>query len=146
MQVSKAALCSSRLLDIMAFLTLVTAPFEALYHTSPGRGRTEPMLEILIILPPWPCFCSWGTTAFILKKILRTLTLNTRSNSSLVTFSVGLFRYVVPAAKIWSVAISPELLDLDHTIVDQYINLAEFFDGKFYNVGPMLLVRDIHGY
>jgi hypothetical protein len=133
------------MLAAMVFLTLVTAPFEALYHTSPGRGRTEPMLEILIILPPWPCFCNCGTTAFTLKKILRTLTLNTRSNSSSVTLSVGLFRYVVPAARTQSVAISTQLLDLNHTIVDQYVNLAENFDGKFYNMAPMLLVRDIHG-
>lgn len=35
--------------------TFVTAPFDELYQTRPGRGRIEPVLETLMMLPP-PCF------------------------------------------------------------------------------------------
>ncbi|EZF99686.1 hypothetical protein H113_00678 [Trichophyton rubrum MR1459] len=37
-----------------------TAPFEALYHTSPGRGRCAPVEEIFIIDPPCPCLIRTG--------------------------------------------------------------------------------------
>ena len=33
-------------------LTLDTAPLLLLYHTRPGRGLTEPILEMLMIEPP----------------------------------------------------------------------------------------------
>jgi hypothetical protein len=45
-------------------LTFVTAPLDALYHTSPGRGRLAPVEEMLIIDPPHPCSIKRGRTIF----------------------------------------------------------------------------------
>ena len=70
-------------------LTFVTAPLLLLYQTRPGRGRMEPMLEILIMAPPVPCFCMCGTTACTERYMDLTFTANTRSNSAVVTSSVG---------------------------------------------------------
>lgn len=66
-----------------------TAPLDALYHTNPGRGLEAPVEEMLIIEPPWPCWINRPINAFDARKMLRTLTLNTRSHSSSVTSKVG---------------------------------------------------------
>jgi hypothetical protein len=69
--------------------TFETAPLDALYQTSPGRGRAAPVDEILIIEPPWPCCIMRGMKIFAARKMLLTLTLKTRSHSASVTSAVG---------------------------------------------------------
>lgn len=72
-----------------SLLTLQTAPLEALYHTSPGRGRKAPIEEMLSITPPSPCLMTLGMNAAVPRKMPFTLTLNTLSNSLSVTSTVG---------------------------------------------------------
>src|SRR2546430_1368004 len=71
------------------FVAFATAPFDALYHTKPGRGRVAPMLAILMMEPPDPCLMMVGTVAPIEWKMDLTLTFITRRNSASVTSSVG---------------------------------------------------------
>lgn len=69
--------------------TFETAPFEALYHTRPGRGREAPVEEMFIIDPPCPWAIILGTNAWTARKMPLTLTSKTRWNSSSVTSDVG---------------------------------------------------------
>ena len=58
------------------------------YEPSPGRGRAEPIDEMLIMLPP-PALLMEGTTAGTEWKMDLTLMLKTRSKSASVTSRVG---------------------------------------------------------
>ena len=69
--------------------TFHTAPFELLYHTSPGRGLVAPTEAMLIIDPPLFCSRSLGMMADVPKKTPLTLTSKHLSKSVSVTSRVG---------------------------------------------------------
>src|SRR3954451_23110408 len=73
-----------------------TAPFDALYQASPGRGLIPAVEPILMITPDFLARIS-GTTAWANRKIDFTLTARSRSNSSSSTSSIGRRTWLIPA-------------------------------------------------
>src|SRR5207342_1540950 len=73
-----------------------TAPFDALYQVSPGRGLIPAVEPILMITPDFLARIS-GTTAWANRKIDFTLTARSRSNSSSSTSSIGRRTWLIPA-------------------------------------------------
>ena len=76
--------------------TRFTAPLEALYQVSPGRGRIPAVEPILMITPDF-CLRMSGTTACANRKIDLTLTAMSRSNSASSTSSMGRRTWLMPA-------------------------------------------------
>ncbi len=78
------------------FETRLTAPFEALYHVSPGRGRIPAVEPTFSITPP-PLSRIRGTALRTMWKIDLTLTAMIRSKAASSTSRIGRFRCVTPA-------------------------------------------------
>jgi hypothetical protein len=73
-----------------------TAPLEALYQVSPGRGLIPAVEPILMITPDF-CLRMSGTTACANRKIDLTFTAMSRSNSVSSTSSMGRRTWLMPA-------------------------------------------------
>ena len=76
--------------------TRFTAPFEALYQVSPGRGLI-PAVEPILMMTPHFCLRISGTTACANRKIDLRLTAMRRSNSASSTSSMGRRTWLMPA-------------------------------------------------
>jgi len=57
----------------MALVMVVTAPLDALYQTSPGRGRRA-AVDAVLMIEPEPCLRMIGTTALVARKMDFTFT------------------------------------------------------------------------
>ena len=91
------------------FETRFTAPFEALYHVSPGRGRMPAVDPTFSITPP-PLSRISGTTERTMWKIDFTLTAKIRSKVASSTSRIGRLRCVTPAL-LTTMSGTPKALD-----------------------------------
>src|SRR5262245_17927189 len=90
-----------------------TAPLEALYQVSPGRGLI-PAVDPILMITPDLCARMRGTTACANRKIDLTLTANIRSNSASSTSSIGRRMWVMPAL-LTRMSIVPKALSVAFT-------------------------------
>lgn len=123
--------------------TFATAPFELLYHTSPGRGLDAPIEAILMILPP-PCFCNSGIAASTDQKMLFTLIRKTRSNSASVTSAVAFWASTRCVISSYSFLITYLVLVRPPCIVDNDIQSTPFVVGLFHSIGPGVPRGHVH--